>query len=268
LIFFPSRISAPASTGLRRGAPIAALAALVALSACGEYKKHRDPALSDMVLDGQTMPEVNRISVPMPDTEPPRPPKRAEASSLWGKNTRSFFGDRRAQEVGDLLTVVIDIDDSAQLRNASERTRSGGQNVQDPVFLGYGGQIDKILPGVDPADLPTGGSIIDLGSSSTTAGEGSIKRNETITLRIAALIVKELPNGNFVIAGRQEVKVNNELRELRVAGVIRPVDIKIDNSIPYDKIAEARIAYGGRGQLSRVQKPRYGEDFLDVILPY
>lgn len=260
----------PSRIRLRPGrvGTVTALAALISLTACGEYTKHRNPELSDMVLDGSTMPEVNRISVPMPDTEPMRPPQRAEASGLWGKNTRSFFGDRRAQEVGDLLTVVIDIDDSAKLNNASERSRSGGQTVQDPVFLGYGGQIDKILPGVDPSDLPTGGSIVDLGSTSSTSGEGSIKRNETIELRVAALIVKELPNGNFVIAGRQEVKVNSELRELRVAGVIRPVDIKIDNSIPYDKIAEARIAYGGRGQLSRVQTPRYGEDFLDVVLPY
>ncbi|TDK50238.1 flagellar basal body L-ring protein FlgH [Antarcticimicrobium luteum] len=252
---------------IRAGA-LATLAAALALSACGQYTKHRDPSLSDMVLDGETMPEVNRISVPMPETEPMRPPQRAEASSLWGKNTRSFFGDRRAQAVGDLLTVVIDIDDSAQLRNASERSRSGGTDVKDPVFLGYGGQIDKILPGVDASDLPTGGSIIDLGSSSSTAGDGSIKRNESIQLRVAAMIVKELPNGNFVIGGRQEVKVNQELRELRVAGVIRPVDIMIDNTIPYDQIAEARIAYGGRGQLSRVQQPRYGEDFLDVVLPY
>lgn len=263
-----ARSDRPAPARAARIGAAATLAALFALSACGEYKKHRNPELSDMVLDGQSVPEVNRISVPMPEAEPMRPPQRAEASGLWGKNTRSFFGDRRAQAVGDLLTVVIDIDDSAQLRNASERTRSGGQDVQSPVFLGYGGQIDKILPGVDPADLPTGGSIVDLGSSSTTAGEGSIKRNETIELRVAAMIIKELPNGNFVIGGRQEVKVNNELRELRVAGVIRPVDIMIDNSIPYDKIAEARIAYGGRGQLSRVQQPRYGEDFLDVVLPY
>ncbi len=246
----------------------AALVATLALSACGQYTKHRNPELSDMVLNGETMPEVNRISVPMPETEPMSPPKRAEASSLWGTNTRSFFGDRRAQAVGDLLTVVIDINDSASLRNASERSRSGGTDVKDPVFLGYGGQIDKILPGVDASDLPTGGSIVDLGSSSSTAGEGSIKRNESIELRVAAMIVKELPNGNFVIGGRQEVKVNQELRELRVAGVIRPVDIMIDNTIPYDQIAEARIAYGGRGQLSRVQQPRYGEDFLDVILPY
>jgi len=260
--------SQPAARRLGRPGILTALAATLALSACNEYRETRDPTLSGVVLDGDSMPEVNRISVPMPDAEPMTPPQRAEASGLWGKNTRSFFGDRRAQAVGDLLTVTIDINDSAQLKNASERSRSGSQGVEDPKFLGYGSQIDKILPGVDASDLPTGGSIIDLNSSSSTAGEGSIKRNETIELRVAAMIVKELPNGNFVIGGRQEVKVNHELRELRVAGVIRPVDILIDNTIPYDKIAEARIAYGGRGQLSRVQQPRYGEDFLDVVLPY
>lgn len=245
-----------------------ALAAMLTMQGCAKYTTHRDPSVSDMVVDGSTMPEVNRVSVPMPPVEPVVPPKRAEASSLWHRESRSFFGDRRAQAVGDIMTVVIDIDDSAQLKNASERSRSGGQNVKNPIFLGYGGQIDKILPGVDPSDLPTGGSIIDLDSASAAAGEGSIKRNETIQLRVAALIIKELPNGNFVIAGRQEVKVNYELRELRVAGIIRPVDINIDNTIPYDKIAEARIAYGGRGQITRVQQPRYGTDFLDVILPY
>lgn len=255
----------------RPRAPLARLgllSALLAATACTQYKEGRDPTLSNVVLDGETMPEVNRISVPMPDADPVMPPKRAEASGLWGKNTRSFFGDRRAQGVGDLLTVVIDIDDQAQLKNASERSRSGSQTAADPVFLGYGGQIDKILPGVDENDLPTGGSIIDLGSTSSSSGEGSIKRNEKVELRVAAMVIKELPNGNFVIGGRQEVKVNYELRELRVAGVIRPVDINIDNTISYDQIAEARIAYGGRGQLTRVQRPRYGEDMLDVILPY
>lgn len=245
-----------------------AVAALVTVAGCAKYTKHRDPAISDLVMDGETMPEVNRVSVPMPPVEPMVAPKRAEASSLWHRESRSFFGDRRAQAVGDIMTVVIDIEDRAQLQNASQRVRSGNQNVKNPIFLGYGGQIDKILPGVGPSDLPTGGSIIDLDSSSASGGQGSIKRNESIQLRVAALIIKELPNGNFVIAGRQEVKVNYELRELRVAGIIRPVDINIDNTIAYDKIAEARIAYGGRGQITRVQQPRYGEDFLDVILPY
>ncbi|MGH1466615.1 MAG: flagellar basal body L-ring protein FlgH [Cognatishimia sp.] len=244
-----------------------ATAAVVGLAGCTEkYKEHRNPQFSEM--DAAPIPEVNRISVPMPASEPQRRPKRAEASSLWSRGTSSFFDDQRAQMVGDILTVVININDDAQLRNQSERARTSTQDVNDPVFFGYGGKIDRILPGISAADLPTGGNIVDLGNTSSSAGEGSIRRNEAINLRVAALIVKELPNGNFVIAGRQEVKVNQELRELRVAGIIRPQDIGTSNIVAYDKIAEARIAYGGRGQLSVVQQPRYGEDFLDVILPY
>ncbi len=243
------------------------LLAALAVSGCTqEYKTHRNPQFSEM--DPQLVPEVNRVSVPLPQSEPIRRPQRAEASSLWSSGTSSFFDDQRAENVGDILTVVINIDDDASLSNNSNRSRSGSQNVDSPVALGYGGQIHKILPGVGSEDLPAGGSIIDLGNTSASAGAGSISRNEAINLRVAALIVKALPNGNFVIAGRQEVKVNAELRELRVAGIIRPEDISTANTVSYDKIAEARITYGGRGQISVVQQPRYGEDFLEVVLPY
>ncbi len=77
-----------------------------------------------------------------------------------------------------------------------------------------------------------------------------------------------LPNGNMVVAGRQEVKVNQELRELRVAGIIRPQDINMNNTIPYEKIAEARITYGGDGSISRQQLRGYGEGVVDIVLPY
>ncbi|SHH78461.1 flagellar basal body L-ring protein FlgH [Cognatishimia maritima] len=243
------------------------LGASLVLAGCTQnYKEHRNPAFSEM--DPQLVPEVNRVSVPLPAAEPRRTPKRAEASSLWNRGTSSFFDDQRAESVGDILTVVINIKDDAQLRNQSERSRSGSTDLEAPGFFGYGSQLTKILPGVDDDDLPDSGNVVDLGNSSASAGAGSIRRNEAINLRIAALIIKELPNGNFVIAGRQEVKVNSELRELRVAGIIRPEDISTANTVGYDKIAEARITYGGRGQISVVQQPRYGEDFLDVILPY
>lgn len=243
------------------------LLAALALAGCTQqYKTHRNPQFSEM--DPQLVPEVNRVNVPLPQAEPIRRPQRAEASSLWSRGTSSFFDDQRAEDVGDILTVVINIDDDASLSNNSNRSRSGSQNLNSPVALGYGGQIDKILPGVSAEDLPTGGNIIDLGNTSASAGAGSISRNEAINLKVAALIVKALPNGNFVIAGRQEVKVNAELRELRVAGIIRPEDISTNNTVSYDKIAEARITYGGRGQISVVQQPRYGEDFLEVVLPY
>ncbi|MFC2970508.1 flagellar basal body L-ring protein FlgH [Acidimangrovimonas pyrenivorans] len=248
--------------------PALPLALLIAVTACAQYKENRDPRVTGMQMNAQTMPEAANVQVPMPPPEPKRVLKRAEGASLWRTGSRGFFGDQRATKVGDILTVDINIDDKAKLQNASQRSRDGSQKMGFPTFFGYGKQIDKILPGVQQNDLPTGGQIVDLGSTSSTGGSGSIDRNETINLKVAALVIKKLPNGDMVIAGRQEVKVNHELRELRVAGIIRPQDIRMDNTISYEKIAEARIAYGGKGQISSVQQPRYGQDFLNVVLPY
>lgn len=224
---------------------------LVGLSACSTVFDG-DPSLSRMALNGSTMPEAY-VSVPMPEPEPARLRTRADGASLWQNGESGFFGDQRATRVGDILTVSIEIDDEAQLRNASNRSRSSEIAVGTPTFFGY--------------DLPEN-PLVDLGAESEAQGAGSIRRSEKIDLKVAALIIDELPNGNLVVAGRQEVKVNSELRELRVSGIIRPVDITKDNSITYEKIAEARISYGGRGQLSQVQRPSYGQRALDVILPY
>lgn len=231
--------------------------ASLALGAC-DFDFERDPSLSGMVLDEKTMPESS-VRVPMPEPKTAATLTRADRASLWQNGERGFFGDQRAARVGDLLTIRIEIDDTAALENASERERNGRSTVDAPVFFGLGKPLASIIPGNE---------IVDLGSETESSGSGSIDRSEEISLKVAALIIDELPNGNFVIAGRQEVKVNYELRELRVSGIIRPVDIAMDNSITYEKIAEARISYGGRGQLSRVQQPRYGQDALDVILPY
>ena len=245
--------------------------AVMALSACSgpreAYREHRDPQVSDLTVSPETIPEAVAVSVPVPIRPAPPAPKRAEAASLWKTGDSGFFGDRRAMNVGDILTILIEIDDEAQLRNASERARSSDNEISGSTVLGYESQLDRILPGIGAEDLPTG-SIVDLSGASSSSGNGSINRQERIRLKVAAMVVRVLDNGNMVVAGRQEVKVNNELRELRVAGIIRAADIGMDNAIPYDRIAEARITYGGRGQISRVQQPRYGEDVLDVVLPY
>ncbi|MHA6345238.1 flagellar basal body L-ring protein FlgH [Roseivivax sp. CAU 1761] len=210
---------------------------------------------------------VERVQVPMPPPKVTRAVYRAEQASLWQGNSGGFFADQRAEEVGDLLTIVIEIDDGAKLRNETERSREGSTNLGTPSLFGYGRQIGQLLPGVDEEDL-AGKDIIAVSGGQNVSGSGSIDRNERINLRVAALVVEKLPNGNLVVAGRQEVKVNEELRDLRVAGIIRPEDIARDNSIEYDKIAEARITYGGRGQLSRQQRVSYGEGVMDVVLPY
>jgi flagellar L-ring protein precursor FlgH len=248
--------------------PALFLLSLAFVAGCsGDALFNRDPKISGVELTEHTMPEVARVQVPMPPPEVKRAPDRAEAASLWERGAGGFFGDQRATKVGDILTINIEIEDEAQLSNATDRTREGGGSMARPKLFGYGTQIDKVLPGVGPDDLPSG-NIVDITSVSRASGSGSINRNESIKLKVAALVVQQLPNGNMVVAGRQEVKVNEELRELRVAGIIRPQDIAMNNTISYEKIAEARITYGGRGQLTRQMHRAYGEDFLDIILPY
>ncbi len=199
------------------------------------------------------------VTMPMP---PPEVIVR-QANSLWRPGSRAFLKDQRAAEVGDILTVVIAIDDGAQISNTTERSRSAGENASASALAGYEASLSAILPtAIDPTNL------IDLDSASNTQGSGSVNRGESIDLRVAALVTQVLPNGNLVIAGRQEVRVNFEVRELQVVGMIRPEDITSMNTISYDQIAEARIAYGGRGQISDVQQARYGQQIFDIIWPF
>lgn len=246
----------------------AGLLMCAALAACGSDPFNQDPDISNLALNGATMPEMQLVSVPMPPPKQPSTPIRAENASLWARGSEGFFPDQRARQVGDILTILIAIDDEASLSNASTRLRKGGGSLGFPKIFGYGNKIDNILPDIDEDDLPPGDDLVDISSELSSLGSGTINRDEQINLKVAAMVVQMLPNGNMVIAGRQEVKVNQELRELRVAGIIRPQDVQTNNTIPYDKMAEARITYGGRGQISRQQNRSYGEGALDIILPF
>ncbi len=199
------------------------------------------------------------VSMPMP---PPVPVDR-QANSLWRPGSRAFLKDQRAADVGDILTVIIEIEDEATISNTTQRTRTAGEDASASSLLGYEASLSAILPdAIDPT------SLIDLSSNSNTQGNGSVNRDEIINLRIAALVTQVLPNGNLVIAGRQEVRVNFEVRQLQIAGMIRPEDIASTNTIFYDQIAEARIAYGGRGQITDVQQARYGQQIYDILWPF
>lgn len=204
-------------------------------------------------------PGYQPVSLPMPT-----PIDASNApNSLWASGNKSFFKDQRAAEVGDIITVSIDMSDSATINNKTSRTRSNSESANLSSFLGVESHLDKVLPeAIDPTNLVNGGS------TSGSAGTGAISRDEDIELKIAALITQVLPNGNMVLQGRQEVRVNFEMRELLIAGIIRPEDITSDNSITYDKIAEARISYGGRGHISDVQQPRYGQQVYDILFPF
>lgn len=204
-------------------------------------------------------PDYKPVSMPMPA------PKLAQRqpNSLWDSNRQTFFKDQRAADVGDILTVLIEIQDKAELDNETERTRDNGEGAQASALLGLEGSLNRVLPeSVNPAKLA------DLSSTSNSKGSGTIDREEKIEVKLAALVTQILPNGNFVINGSQEVRVNFEKRILNVQGVIRPQDISIGNTINYDQIAEARIAYGGEGQITDVQQPRYGQQLYDIVFPF
>ncbi|MFW5654220.1 MAG: flagellar basal body L-ring protein FlgH [Roseicyclus sp.] len=200
-------------------------------------------------------------AAPVPD--PGVVPARHEASSLWTAGRQSLLGDRRAGRRGDILTVVIEIDDSAEISNSSERGRSGSEEMGITGLFGLPERVERTLP--DGASL---GQAVGTNSSSQSSGNGAVRRNEQLTLRIAATVTDVLDNGILRLEGSQEVRVNYEIRELLVSGYVRPEDISRQNEIAYDRIAAARISYGGRGQISDVQQPRLGQQVADILLPF
>ena len=232
------------------------------LSACSATERlasvGKTPDVSPIV-NPQTQPNYKPVSMPMPAPEV----AYRQPNSLWQSNRKSFFKDQRAGSVGDILTVLIDISDEADLENKTSRTRSSSENAGLDNLLGYETSLSDILPeDIDNVNL------VGADADSSHAGNGKIEREEEITMKIAATITQILPNGNLVIHGNQEVRVNFEKRILNVTGVIRPEDVSTDNSISYEKIAEARIIYGGEGQITDVQQPRYGQQVYDILFPF
>jgi flagellar L-ring protein precursor FlgH len=230
------------------------------LSACGAADRlanvGKQPSLS--AIDNPTnRPGYTPVSMPMPE------PVIATYSpnSLWRSGARSFFKDQRAMQVGDILTVIVSLNDRARIANSTSRSRSSGEDISGDAMIGT--QLANILP-----EGATPGAIVDLESDSNSSGSGNVNRSESLTTRVAAVVTQVLPNGNLVIEGKQEVRVNFEVRELIVAGVVRPEDIGSNNTIDSSKIAEARIAYGGRGQITDVQQPRYGQQVFDILMPF
>jgi flagellar L-ring protein FlgH len=197
------------------------------------------------------------VQMPMPKPEA----VSYNANSLWRNGSRSFFKDQRAHQIGDLLTVTVNITDQANFANETQRSRANTEDSGITDFLG-----SKLLTGKAASVLP--GRILTADSKASSDGKGSVQRQETLQTNVAAVVTQLLPNGNLVVEGKQEIRVNMEIRELIVAGIVRPEDIQSDNTIDSSKIAQARISYGGRGQLTDVQQPRYGQQVMDVLLPF
>lgn len=248
---------------IRRFVGFAVAATLTAsLGACSAVDRiggiGSPPALAP-ISNPTTSAGYRPVSMPMPAPEQ----IVYEPNSLWRSGSRAFFRDQRAARIGDIMTVIINISDSAKVNNATKRTRSNSESAALPNFFGLESQLSKVLPeAVDPA------ALVEAETEGSSAGNGSVDRKETVELTVAAVVTQVLPNGNLVIEGRQEVRVNFEVRELLVAGIVRPEDISSTNTILHTQIAEARISYGGRGQITDVQQPRYGQQLYDVIMPF
>ena len=244
-----------------RAAALLALSAFV-LSGCGMLARLSEvgrPPAETPVSDPTQAPGWRPVTMPMPNPQP----VPQEANSLWRPGARAFFQDQRAHTVGDLITVLVNINDAANMKNVTGTSRTSGQTGGTTNLFG----LENLLPTILPKPINPG-SLVNTNSTSTNAGSGQIQRNETVTLRLAGVVTQVLPNGNLVISARQEFRVNSELRELVVAGVIRPQDIASDNTIQHDRMAEARIAYGGRGQLTEMQTPPVGQQMMNILLPF
>ena len=214
------------------------------------------PKLSE-IENPTAQPGYKPVQMPMPKPEQ----ASYNANSLWRNGSRAFFKEQRAARIGDLLTVTVNITDKANIANETQRSRTNKEDSGITDFIGadtLGAQAKKVLPG----------RILTADSTASSDGKGSVNRQEALQTNVAAVVTQVLPNGNLVVEGKQEIRVNFEIRELIVAGIVRPEDIQSDNTIDSSKIAQARIAYGGRGQITDVQQPRYGQQVMDVLLPF
>jgi len=231
-----------------------AIAGLVLLGGC-----------ADKIADFAREPKLTPVGSGLhPNRTPiliqPEVVSRPKDNSFWQDASADLFRDPRATRVGDVVTVKISIKDKASLDNTTQRSRDSTNNIS------YDLKYDFNTPLIKGKGDGTLGSNLE--SKTATKGEGAITRSESIELLVAAVVTEVLPNGNLVVSGSQEVRVNSEMRVLSVAGVLRPRDIATDNTVSYDKIAEARISYGGRGRITEVQSPGWGHQLLDLINPF
>lgn len=250
------------STRLQFKQVTATVLAALLLAGCNAFTRASQlgetPPLTT-IQDPKTQPGYQPVSLPMPA---PIVGER-QPNSLWRSGSRAFFKDQRAAQVGDILTVLVSFDDKAQFNNESQTQRTTKESDQMPAAMGFESQITKILPHAANA-----ANLVNVSGSTNNDGKATINREEKVTLEVAALVTQVLPNGNLVVQGHQEIRVNYEVRDLQITGVLRPQDISSTNGVTLDKLAEARVSYGGRGQMTDNQQPRYGQQLFDIISPF
>ena len=246
---------------MSRFASLAALLIVVALTGCNAVQRlsevGTEPRIS-AITDPHEDPKAKPRSWPAPAPQP----AIDNPASLWRPGAKAFFKDIRAKDVGDIVTVKLRLDNRATLDNSTTRQRDDKEQAKLNTLIGAEGALTDLLP--DSVNR----NLIDFQTKSQTLGDGAIDRTDKVELEVAAVVTDVMPNGALVIVGRQELRVNYELREMLVRGIVRPQDIEADNTIPHDRIAEMRLAYGGRGTLSDLQQPRWGTQIWDIVAPF
>ncbi len=235
---------------------VASIAASL-LSGCAavdRLKSIGEPPKLTAINNPTARPGYKPVQMPMPAAQP----ASYNPNSLWRNGARAFFKDQRAHQIGDILTVTVNITDKAIMDNETQRSRASNDDSGVSNLFGLKKFLGTQLPG----------RIVTTDSTTSLDGKGSVNRSEALQTNVAAVVTQVLPNGNLVVEGKQDIRVNFEMRELVVAGIVRPEDIQSDNTIDSSKIAEARISYGGKGQITDVQQQRYGSQLLDVLLPF
>jgi flagellar L-ring protein FlgH len=223
-----------------------------------EQLKHlgETPPLSP-VSNPTSQPGYKPVQMPMPSPQP----ASYNPNSLWRNGSRAFFNDQRAHQVGDILTVKVNVNDTAEFQDQTQLQRSTTEDSAITNFIG----ANTIA---NPAKAVLPGSLLTADGNTQMNGNGTINRQDQLVTNVAAVVTQVLPNGNLVIEGKQEIRLNSEMRELLVAGVARPEDIESDNTIELPKVAEARVAYGGKGTLTNIQTAPWGQQVTNVVLPF
>jgi flagellar L-ring protein precursor FlgH len=230
---------------------------------CGDTMQELKNVGKEPPLEKMVLPMSKQNYEPVDWDVDDEPTQKRYANSLWQQGARAFFKDMKARRVGDILKVTVKIQDKAELENSTQRTRSTDEDSNANSIFGIEDKLLDTIPGTSPASF-----LLDVASSGSTSGTGTVDREEIIETEIASMVTQILPNGNLVIHGDQEIRVNYEVRKITVDGIVRQEDISADNSIDSSQIAEARISYGGRGQITSIQQPRIGTQILDILSPF
>ena len=242
---------------------ISILLVTTVVSGCGDSLSEMKNIGKEPPLEKMELPMSKRSYEPVDWEEEEGEFQPQYANSLCQQGARAFFKDMKARRVGDILKVVVKIQDKAELENSTQRSRSTDEDSNAGSIFGIQDKLLDVIPGTSPASF-----LLDVASTGSSSGTGTVDREEIIETEIASMVTQILPNGNLVIHGDQEIRVNFEVRKITVDGIVRQEDIAADNSIDSNQIAEARISYGGRGQLTNVQQPRYGTQILDLLTPF